>query len=200
MANTASAMIRRGGRTAMLVGHDPKAVFFAREPQHGFQEVVAERPEHPGGAQNDMPLRHRAHPGLALRLSFTVDAKRRKAVGFDIGLGFGSVEDIIGRDMDDRCAGRRRDASDDPRPFCIDRRGHRRFALRFIDRCIGGRIEDEMWRHGRHRARDGGGVGDVSFATGDPDRLYSSISGGLQDFAAELPGGAENQNWPSHAT
>ena len=134
------------------------------------------------------------------RLGFTVDAKRRKAIGFDIGPSFGSVEDIIGRDMDDRYAGRRRDASDDPRPFCIDRRGHRRFALRFIDRCIGGRIEDEMWRHGRHRARDGGSVGVVGFATGDPDRFYSSISGGLQDFAAELPDGAENQNWPSHAT
>ena len=49
--------VHSGGWTAMLIGHNAQAVAAARKPQHGFQEIVAEQAEYPGGAQDDMPPR-----------------------------------------------------------------------------------------------------------------------------------------------
>ena len=76
----------RASRSGSRAGRRPRAVRRARrEPQHGFQKVVAELAVDPGRAQDHMARRRVAQRALARLLAAPVGAGGRDRIGLDIG-------------------------------------------------------------------------------------------------------------------
>ena len=100
--------VERARRRAVLIRHDRDLVAVARQAQHRFDEILAERAVDPGGAQDDVVAQlPRATACSPASLVAPVDPERPDRIVLAVGAGHGAVEDVIGRDMDHRNARRR---------------------------------------------------------------------------------------------
>ena len=92
------------GWATMLVRHDPQLRPFGTQAKHRLHEIMPGRTHHPRRAQDDMARIGAPHRKLATQLGGAIDPERGDRILLDIGLGFGAVEHIIGRDVQDRNA------------------------------------------------------------------------------------------------
>ena len=91
------------GRGAALVVDDRDLVPLGAEAQHRAQEVVPGRAEEPRRAHDPGPLARRR---LAVELRAAVAPTRVRAVRLDVRLALAAVEDVVGREVDERRAER----------------------------------------------------------------------------------------------
>ena len=146
--------VPRRGRAAPLVRHHAQPDVLLRGAQHGAHEVLAGRRIHPGGPQHDGARPCGQHGLLPFQLRRAVHASRIGRIGLGVGRALGTVEHVVGRDVDQRDAGigavrrERRRAGGGARP------GRFRRGLRRIDRGPGGGVDHEGRLHGLHRLRD----------------------------------------------
>ena len=136
--------VRRAGRGADLVGDDPQHRALSGEAQHRLDEIVPVRAVDPGGAQDNVLAQRLAHGALAGLLARAVNPQRIDRIVLSVGAALGAVEDIIGRDMDQRNAGfaaRRRDIG---RSDAIGGPSGIGLALGAVHRRIGGGVDDDV--------------------------------------------------------
>ena len=164
------------GRRTVLVGHDAQAVAFTSQPQHGFDEVLPVRAEYPRSPHHHGAAAGGQHRLLSRQLACTVYVLRRGWCSFVIRRAARTVKHIISGNMQHNRAGgfggfggfgqmARTVPIDGKRPFGI--------ALGFIDRRIGGGIDDVVGTEGFHRLPHAaavgniecGGIGDGEFGT-----------------------------------
>src|SRR5260370_596186 len=93
------------GRRADLVGDDPQDWALSGEPQHRLDEIAAVRAVDPGGAQDYVVGKSAAHGLIAGLLALTVNPEGLHRIILAIGALLGSVEDVIGREVDQRGQG-----------------------------------------------------------------------------------------------
>ena len=125
------------GRAAALVVDDRDLVALGAEPEHRPDEVVPDRPEEPRGADDP---RLAAGGRLAVELRAAVGAERIRRVGLDVRLALRAVEDVVGREVDERHAERGRVL----RAADVDRRRALRVVLGAVDVRPGRRVQDEL--------------------------------------------------------
>ena len=138
-------LTRRGGEVAdvgrrpPLVVDDRDLVPLLAEPQHRTHEVVAGRAEEPRGADDPRPLARR---GLAVELRPPVGGLRVRPVRLDVRLRASAVEDVVGREVDER----RAESGDVRRPADVDGGGALRVRLGAVDVRPGSGVKDDVGR------------------------------------------------------
>jgi hypothetical protein len=138
--------VLRRGRISGLIVHHAQAVALAGEAQHGFQKVLPVGTVDPRRSEDQRLGRGGQHRLLARALGPAVGALRVRRIVFRVGGGFRAVEDIVRRDVQERCPSLRGDPGKPRRAVPIDGTGAHPVALRRIDRCVGGRIDDRIGR------------------------------------------------------
>ena len=125
------------GRRAALVVDDRDLVPLLAEPEHRADEVRARRAEEPRRADDPGPF---AGGRLAVQLRPPVRGLRVRPVRLHVRLALASVEDVVGRVVDERRAegGDVRGAAD------VDRGRALRIVLGAVDVRPGGRVEDDV--------------------------------------------------------
>ena len=104
--------------------------------EHRPDEVLARPAEEPRAA-HDPALPHLA---LAVELRAPVRRDRLRLVRLDVRLALAAVEDVVGREVDDRSPER----DDVSRPLDVDERRPLRISLRPVDVGPGGSVENEI--------------------------------------------------------
>ena len=92
---------------SILVGYDAQLVALRCQFEHGFEKILAKLPVNPRGTQDHVHTRSRAHRTLACSLGSAVGVDRRDRVVLEVRPIFAAVEDIVGRDVDQRHIGGR---------------------------------------------------------------------------------------------
>lgn len=133
-------------RATHLVGNDTHLVLLLREREHRAHEVAA-RPAKEPGRPDDPAL---ADLLFSCQLRPSVCRKRIRLVGFHIRLSLATVEDIVGREVNDR----RVESDDVPRPPHVDQLGQVRSFLRAVDVCPCRGVENEIGPVVESRRRD----------------------------------------------
>ena len=136
------------GGAAALIGDHPQPAGLARRCQHGADEILPRRRVHPGRSQHDRTGAAGEHRLLAGKLSAAIDAGRARGIGLDIGRTLGAVEDVVGRDMDERNAGIRAQGGQRRRAVAIGAGGRFGGGLGGIDRSPRGGIDHQPRRGG----------------------------------------------------
>lgn len=91
-----------GSRAAVLIRDDAQCRPFSSEPQHGLHEVCSKGAIDPGGAQDDVTRQRRADGTLTGLLAAAVDIDGADRVFFAIRFALSPVEDVIGRQVNQR--------------------------------------------------------------------------------------------------
>ena len=146
--------IRGRGRPAALVGDYGYRVTFAAEAQHGGEEIILLATEDPRGAHDHRPVPLFADSHFSGGFRPAIDADRRDRIVLAIRAGFLAVEHIIGGQVNQRTPGLGAAFGNDRGAIAIDREGCLGFALRLIDRGIGGGINDQIGRDLANRRFD----------------------------------------------
>ena len=119
------------------------------------------------------------------------------AVGLDVALLLGAVEDVVGRGMHDGRSHRRGRRRDVARAVPVRVRGLDLVLLRAVH--VGPRraVDDRAGIVLDERLLDGRAVGDVEVGAGEHDRLVPDLTRRALDVAAEHPGptGDHDSQW-----
>ncbi len=145
--------VRGRGRAAALVGDHAQRARLACGAEHGADEVLAVGRVDPGGAQHDRARVGREHRAFAGELRLAVDAGRAGRVVLHVGRALGAVEHVVGRDVDQRDAGLRRQPRQLRRSGGIRALGRFAVALGCIDGGPGGGVHHQR----RGGSAEGGG-------------------------------------------
>ena len=164
------------GRRAPLVVDHRHLVALRAEPEHRPDEVVSRRAEEPRRAHDPAV----PHLLLALELRPRVHAERIRRVALDVRLALRAVEDVVGREVDDR----RTECDHVPRPIDVHPPSALRVGLGVVHLRPGGGVEHEL-RPLLQRVR----LGHVPLRTSHGPR----IGEGLRQRRAELAAGAGDQ-------
>jgi hypothetical protein len=160
-SNQCACEVGRRCRASALIIDDLEGPSFARNSQHRAYEISSLVAVHPGRPHDDVIHAFVADSNLAGKLGFSVDIQGTHRVIGLVGQGRLSVEDVIGRDVNDpRVVGPRSDC-DVARSSAVH--GHRLFGgiLCGIDGSVCGRIEYDVRLRARHSVLHGARVGDV---------------------------------------
>src|SRR5439155_20984243 len=90
--------------TARLIVDHANLALLLRQLEHGGDEVSAERAIYPRHPQDCVLRLGGCHRALAREFGAAIAAERRREVRLAIRRGLLSVEDIVGRQVDDRDA------------------------------------------------------------------------------------------------
>ena len=156
---------------AELVGDDLDLVAGGGETDHRLDEILAMGAVEPGGAQDQVARRRLPNRRFPGRLALSVDADRRDRIVFAVSTRLGTVENIVGRNVNDRNAGLVRRFAEHLRSGGIGLPGGLRLAFGQINLGIGGRIDDQGGLQSRHDIADGRPVNDVNFVDVEADDL-----------------------------
>ena len=140
-----------------------------------------------------MPRARAAHRELALELAAAVGVERRGNIILAPRLGAGTIEDIVGRVVDDARVDRARRIGHRAHGLGVHRTGRREVDLRAVDEVVARRVEDDLRAHARderaHRVRRAEiGLG----ARGRDDRA-PALAEHAHERGADLPGRAEDE-------
>src|SRR5690348_17021468 len=133
------------GWATLLIVDNAKRLAFVRAGKHREHEISANRRVDPGCAQNDMGGQGRPHGAFARLLALAIDRKRIDGVILDIGALFSPIEDVVGREMDQRNVEMRTGGRGGRSTVAVDGEGGSLFAFGQVDRGKRGGIDDEVW-------------------------------------------------------
>ena len=131
------------GRAPGLVVDDAKLVALGAEPEHGLDEIGAERAIDPGRAQDQVLAVGRADGALAGFLAPRIGALRIDLVLLVVGNAGRAIEHIVGGDMDERHVRLGSLLGEDCRAVAVHLKGAIRLALGLVDGGIGRGIDDD---------------------------------------------------------
>jgi hypothetical protein len=129
---------------AVLVTDDLQTIARCRQTEDRFQKIVAVLPIYPSRSDNDRVSVSGANKGLTAQFRSPVNTKRSHCIGFDIRSMFRTVENVVGRQVQQRQPCPRRKKSDILGAASVN--GLCAFTLLFftIDRRIRGCIHYQM--------------------------------------------------------
>src|SRR5690348_8433568 len=159
-------------RAAALVVDDGHLLPFATEVEHRAHEVASRPPEEPRRAHDPGLL---AGCGLAVQLRPAVDRQRIRSVRLDVRLALPTVEDVVGREVDEGDA----ELGDVLRPADVHGRRLLRLRLRSVDVGPPCGVQNEV-------GLDGRGHGHIPSLARQPEGTGEL----LQERRAELAAGA----------
>src|SRR6478609_7481928 len=162
--------------------------------------IVAIDAINPGCAQDRVLRMRRAHTPLAFLLAMAVCPERCHRIVLGVGVAFRAVEDVIGRDMQERDIQFRSGLREMPRCERIDCVGSLGFALRLVDGGIGGTIDDRARRRFAHIGERGLFSRDVEIIPAGGDRRHRSLARLPHELLPKLAPGADDENRSAHAT
>ena len=163
--------IERAARIADLIVDDGKFIALARKPHDGLDEIVTERAVEPGGADDQMIGRGGANLLLADQLAPPVGAGRSGRVVLAIGALADAIEDIIGRDVDDRNTALAGDAGQGAGGIAVEPHREVGLVLGLVDVGKSGRIDDHSGRDPVDRAGKRLGAPEIEFGSSGEDRF-----------------------------
>ncbi len=166
-----------------LVGDDAQFISFAHQAQHGPHEVGTASRIDPACAHDDRLV---ARCILASGLARAINRLRIALVFGAIAVPGRTIENEIGRNLHQfsaRAAQRRRESR---RRSGVDRVGKIRFALRLVNRGIGGRIEHDIGPFSLDNAGNRCAIGKVKRPTIQSDTC-PSLGCSAQQRLADLP-------------
>src|SRR6266536_5655288 len=163
------------GASALVVD-DRDFLALGSEGEHRADKVLPGPPEEPGAADDPAG----PHLALALELRAPVHGEWARLVRLDVGLTFATVEDVIGREVDDR----RTERDDVPRPGDVHPLGALRVGFRPVHVRPGRRVQHEA------RLDFDRGLRDVELVA----RACVSLGEDLGEGSAELPAGPGDQD------
>ena len=105
-----------------------------------------------------------------------------------------AVEDVVGADVDELRPGLLRRVGDVPRAGGVDREGRRRVLLALVEVVEGRGVDDEVGRSLAHDSRDRVRVHDVDIRVAQARDLGADSLEGVDDVAAELAGGPQDED------
>gem|GEM_PF-5749497 len=136
------AEINRRGGAALLVAHDFEIGAFEKVGDHGFGETRAVRTIEPACAENGGLVVFFDRVLLALELRFSVNANRVGGISFGVG-GLGeSVENKVGGDVDEFCAGFFGGKGEQSGGNSVEAHGGHGIAFGFIDGGVSGAVNN----------------------------------------------------------
>ena len=153
--------VRRIAGTTVLVCHDADLGAILGQPQHGAHEVLAVGRINPGRPKHEVVGRSAGDPPFALQLGAPVGGDRSGGVGFEVGCALGPVEDVIGRQVQDRRTQFPRDRRQDAGTFGVEAKRGVRFALGLVDGRVGRSRYDGVGVDGPQRRGDRLGPGEI---------------------------------------
>jgi hypothetical protein len=130
------------GGPAVLVVDDTESFALTGKTQDGTQEVVAGYAIDPTGAKDEVRVGAAADGGFAGELSAAVGVQGAGQVRLDVGGRFGSVEDIVGGEVDERRTNGCRFFREYRRCCGVEGKGYRRFRFRLVDCGVRGGVDD----------------------------------------------------------
>ena len=149
-----------GGRS-YLVEDDPQLVLFLSQSHHGLHEVVAEGGVEPCRADDDGFLAELLHAQFAGQLRRAVDTVGTRRVIFHIGRMLGSVEHVVGGNLNNPSATLLYGSCQVGWGYGVERSTQLFVALGLVDSSIGGTVHDAVNLVLRHELFYGQKVGDV---------------------------------------
>lgn len=84
------------GRATQLIVNDADFQTFATQPERCVQKIDVIGAEHPRRPYDRLIGVRGAHRVLAVELRLAKYAQRIRRIGFDIGIGLGAIEDLVG--------------------------------------------------------------------------------------------------------
>ena len=178
------------GRSSDLVEDHVQRLPFGRQPQHRFQKIVPECRIEPCRAQ-DQVTASRCLDGLFPgELRASIDAQRRGRGLLGVGCVGCSVEDVVGRNVDQRGSRggcRRREVC---RGEAVQAVGRRLVLLGALHIGVGRAVDDRFGAGLLRGPEDGPGVGDVEFRHVGEDVIVGRYGAQTLHFAAQLSVGA----------
>ena len=167
------SQICSGRRRPALVFHNPHHGLLVGQPQHGTHEIIAVGTVDPRGAYHGGARTGLEHRCFARKFRRAINILRRRNVVFAIRRPFASVENVVGRDLDERDATSCCPGGKQHRSIAINRKRAFRLRLGAIHRRIG-RCIDDCRRFDRiHHAIDPLSVFKIQF--GPADRYHRHV-------------------------
>jgi len=134
----------RPGGAADLVIHDAQGFLFPRPFQNFGDEAGPAEGVDPTGAEDQVNAANILDRSFSSKFGLTVDVEGVGFVFFGVGFALGAVEDIIGGIMDQSAVEPFGFLSEDAWASAVDGHGQVGLALRFVDVCIGGGVDDQV--------------------------------------------------------
>ena len=154
------------GGGSVLVGDDFELGAFGGEFEDGEEEVFAGGSVDPGGTEDDVGGSGGGEGLLAGEFGGSVDAEGVGRVGFEVGRGFGAVEDVVGGEVEDCGADLGGFLAEDAGGFGVDGGGYLGLGFGFVDGGVGGWVDDPAGVGCADVGADGGLGGEVEVGAG----------------------------------
>jgi len=185
--------VGRVSGTPSLIGDDLELPSLVGEPQDGLDEVRAELTENPRCTHDDVLDELAPYRDLAVCLAAAVNTQRGRFVGLDVRPALGAVEDVVGRDVNQRRSVHRACARQVSRPLRIYLASAFDVRLCAVDGRIRRRIHDDPSILPRELSLHLCIVGDVQ---GRSRQAYDHriLPGQAYELGSELAGRTEDQN------
>src|SRR5437660_6515640 len=181
------------GRRSDLIGYNAQFFFFLKQTPNSEKEIPAARRIHPARAQYQMRAADVVNRLLSGELAAAVGAEGVGAVLLDIRRIFRSVEDVIGRIVEEQRSDPLRLFGQDGDRGGIDVVSGVRFAFRTVDSRISRRIDEHF---GPNRANDRDdpvwNCEVETFSVKGDD--FAERSEGMRELPADLPALSSQQN------
>ena len=178
--------VKRIGRRAELVGHHGNFRALVRQRQHGADEVLPKRAVDPGGAENDVVGLSRRDCPLTGQLASPVDVHRIDRIAFDVRTIESAVENIVGRQLNDRYFQARSGGGDRLGPAMVD--GEGKLGLRFREIHSGerGGVDHEVGLKDRESCRNCLRARKIDIRTRERQDFHSSRASALDQRTRNL--------------
>jgi hypothetical protein len=182
--------VPRLGRAPLLVSDNAQLIPFPAEPQHGLDKICTMDPEDPGHPQQQMRRVCCHNRRIACGLGGAVDIDRCQRLVFPMWPNAGSGIHVVGRQVNDGQAARRRSPGDNPGALGIYRICGLSIALGAIDSGVSCTINDGRQPGRRQRARD---RGRICYVAGRSIASQTLRASPFNQRASDLPTGAKDQ-------
>ena len=139
----------------------------------------------------------RADGALAGLLAPRVGASRIDLMLLVVRCVGGTVEHIVGGEMNERHVRLRRFMGERRSAVAVDLKGAISLALRFVDRDVGRGIDDDRRRVPGDRGSDGIGIANIGVAMGQCHHVVSAPRGRFDQMEPDLAAGAKDHD-PRH--
>jgi hypothetical protein len=180
------------GRRAELIAHHPDLLLILQDAQHGEHDVAALPGVEPGGPEDDgVAFRKPRHLALARQLGAAVHIQRMRWIPGQVRAALSTVEDIVGRQMDQPGTHPPALPRQIRRTQGVHRFGPLRVTLCGVDLGVGRRVDHHRRPFLPQHVRDGLGTSDVQLGRGireghpaggdSHDKLLTELAAGTRD-------------------
>jgi len=186
------------GRPPGLVVDDASLVALGAQPEHGLDEIGAERAVDPGRAQDQVLAVGGADGALAGFLAARIGALRIDLVLLLVRNAGGAVEHVVGGDVDEGQVRLRSLRGEHRGAVAVHLKGARLVALGLVDRGIGRGIDDDRRRVLGDCRGDCLRIANIGVAMGQCHHVVPAPGGGLDQMEPDLAAGAKDHDLRPH--